>query len=240
MQGPYPRIYCIISAGRPYVSSDLPVPVSRVSLGDVVIRCNDEMPGCGQLAGWLNRDKEYSPAAIGWLGGLAPRPFENDPLDPVTPDSRAGPVLAPFLSTIESCISAVLLWAVLGPALQPFAGLHGRLSVRGRLDDFEAGHNRTLGTRRLGHIHYCGSYGIAQPPIAIHLGHKNGLDESHGALVVLSIHKTEVHPFIPFRLPRLRVLLVRRLVRRTHHLPLLLLLPVQVYQDLPLHQNRGQ
>lgn len=27
-----PRIYCVISAGRPYVSSDLPVPVSRVSL----------------------------------------------------------------------------------------------------------------------------------------------------------------------------------------------------------------
>lgn len=28
-----PTIYCIISTGRSYVSSDLPVPVSRVALG---------------------------------------------------------------------------------------------------------------------------------------------------------------------------------------------------------------
>lgn len=28
-----PMIYCVMPAGRPYVSSDLAVPVSRVSLG---------------------------------------------------------------------------------------------------------------------------------------------------------------------------------------------------------------
>lgn len=91
MQGPYPRIYCIISAGRPYVSSGLPVPVSRVSLGDVVIRCNDEMPGCGQLAERLNRDKEYSPAAIGWMAGRGgPEALRERPAGPGYPRFRSG------------------------------------------------------------------------------------------------------------------------------------------------------
>lgn len=91
-------------------------------VGNVVIRSNDEMPGNGRLAEVEQRDKECghptptSKQLDGWTG-VAPRPFENDPLDPVTPDSRAGPVLAPFHSTIESCISAFLLWVVLGPAL---------------------------------------------------------------------------------------------------------------------------
>lgn len=91
-------------------------------VGNVVIRCSNEMPGNGRLAERLDRDKECSPPAIGWLDGVVPRPFENDPLDPVTPDSRAGPVLAPFRSTIESCISVVLLWVALGSALRPWPG----------------------------------------------------------------------------------------------------------------------
>lgn len=129
-----------------YVSSDLSVPVSRVSLGNVVIGGSDEMPGNGRLAERLDRDKECSPPAIGWLDGVVPRPFENDPQDPVTPDSRAGPVLAPFRSTIESCISVVLLWAALGSALRPWRGcprclIDGTQStIRVHLNDFEVTH----------------------------------------------------------------------------------------------------
>lgn len=61
-----------------------------------------------------------------------------------------------------------------------------------------------------------------------------------GLLIVFLIHETEVQSFVPFPLPRLSVVLVRSLLLNTHHLPLTFLLLVQVSQDLPLHQDRGQ
>lgn len=91
-------------------------------VGNVVIRYSDEMPGNGQVAESLTETKSaYHRQLDGWMG-WSRGPSRNDPLDPVTPDSRAGPVLAPFRSTIESCISAVLLWAVAGPTLRPCGG----------------------------------------------------------------------------------------------------------------------
>lgn len=222
-------------------------------VGNVVIRCSDEMPGNGRLAERLNRETKRvcspntSKQLDGWTG-VAPRPFENDPLDPVTPDSRAGPVLAPFHSTIESCISAVLLWVVLGPTVVTLARLspmpHRRNAVpsapvRGHLNGFGAGHKkRTLQMRLLAYHIILALEALLHIPNAIYLGRRNVLDEKYG--YVLSVHETEVQSFVPFTLPRLRVALVRSLLLSAHRLPLPLLLPVQVYQDLPLHQDRGQ
>lgn len=97
----------------PALGSRLTCPYQSVGFRwNVVIRCSDEMPGNGRLAGRVEQGQESS-ELDGWTG-LAPRLFANDPLDPVTPDSiKRAPVFAPFRPTMESCISVIKLWVVL-------------------------------------------------------------------------------------------------------------------------------
>ena len=62
-----PRIYSVILSG-PALCCVRPACTSQSGfVGDVVIRCSDEMPGNGRLAERLNRDKN---AATGWLDGV--------------------------------------------------------------------------------------------------------------------------------------------------------------------------
>lgn len=114
-----PRIYRVILSG-PTLWFVRPTRTSQSGfVGNVVIRCSDEMSGSGRLAERLDRHKRVT---SGRLDGVAPWLFENDPLDPATPDFRAGPVFTPFRPTMESCISAILLWVILTPDLRLWQG----------------------------------------------------------------------------------------------------------------------